>query len=303
MNKEGTDTNETGLVRILVILILLIIAGIFLWHWYLSMKIKDRSKELSANNQYSDMEFSVSVNPFTNLISMTVTLPPELVDDNNIFAAFGAALSEAMLKNLGPGFLERELNTIAREEYDLFAMFIPYRVRVITEKPSAEVIGAWRQQQEQKRIERELEQQRLERLREQQRLEEQKAARTEKARKRRKCTEYISKYITLENVHVSLGTNFGRTVKGIFGTLVNNGDRALNTVRIRIFFLDSEGKRIGEKAYSPILVTEYSFNDETPLKPNYRKDFGYNLENDAPSGWVEKVEVEIENIEFAEFKP
>jgi hypothetical protein len=55
-------------------------------------------------------------------------------------------------------------------------------------------------------------------------------------------------------------------------------------VTVRVYFLDGSGRRIGEKEFSPVLVTEFSFDDNTPLRPGYRKDFGYNVEDDAPSG-------------------
>lgn len=69
---------------------------------------------------------------------------------------------------------------------------------------------------------------------------------------------------------------------------------------IRVFFLDNAGRRIGEKDFSPVLVTEFSLGDNTPLHPGYRKDFGYNVEDDAPSGWAKKIEAEIADIEFLE---
>ena len=69
---------------------------------------------------------------------------------------------------------------------------------------------------------------------------------------------------------------------------------------VRIYFLDSAGRRIGEKEFSPVLVTDFSIGDNTPLRPGYRKDFGYNLEDYAPSGWSKRVEVEIIDIEFLE---
>jgi len=47
-----------------------------------------------------------------------------------------------------------------------------------------------------------------------------------------------------------------------------------------------------------VLVTEYSFmGDNTPLKPNYSRRFGYKLD-DAPSDWSKKVKVAVTDIEF-----
>lgn len=60
------------------------------------------------------------------------------------------------------------------------------------------------------------------------------------------------------------------------------------------------GCLFGEKDFHPILVTKYSIGDNKPLKPNYVKDFGYSIQDYAPSLWRGKVKGKISDIEFAE---
>lgn len=114
--------------------------------------------------------------------------------------------------------------------------------------------------------------------------------------------DYIDK-ITLKDFRVSEGKRYSTDdpVPGIFGTIINNGDRTLKEVEITVYFLDKDGTIIGEEDFHPVLVSEYSFGDDNkPLKPNYVKDFGYSVEDYAPSLWGGKVKGKITNIEFAD---
>lgn len=110
--------------------------------------------------------------------------------------------------------------------------------------------------------------------------------------------DYI-KQVELRNFKVGIGEKYGQRKKGVFGTIINQGDRTLNKVKITVYFLDKSGTIIGEKDFYPILVTKYSSGDNKPLKPNYVKDFGYSIEDAAPSLWGGKVKRKISDIEFA----
>jgi len=84
----------------------------------------------------------------------------------------------------------------------------------------------------------------------------------------------------------------------VFGTIRNHGDSTLTRVEITAYFLGADGKAIGEKQFSPVLVTQFSFSDKGPLKPGYIRDFGYVVRDDAPSGWGRKARAEITSIRF-----
>lgn len=101
--------------------------------------------------------------------------------------------------------------------------------------------------------------------------------------------------IEVRNIH--LGTDFLGTI-GVFGEIKNNGDRTLKQVEITTYCLDKNDKVVFEKTFHPVLVSEYSFmSDNTPLKPNYSRRFGYKLD-DAPSDWSKKVKVAVTDVEF-----
>ena len=71
------------------------------------------------------------VNALTNLVSITIVTSPRATEDDAP-APFGSVLEQAVIRTLGPSIVERELNTRAREQYDFYAMLIPYRVRIST---------------------------------------------------------------------------------------------------------------------------------------------------------------------------
>ena len=110
-----------------------------------------------------------------------------------------------------------------------------------------------------------------------------------------KAKKFYFDKIEVRNVH--LGTDFIGNV-GVFGEVKNNGDKTLKKVEVTAYCSDKNDKIIFEKTYHPILVTEYSFaDDNTPLKPNYSRRFGFKL-NDAPSDWSKKVKVSVTDVEF-----
>ena len=111
--------------------LVIVVAAVFGWHVYLSQSISDRVNSQQAG-EASGMEMSVSVNPFTNMVSVTMTQPSASESDNP-FAALGHALGSALGQAVLQPVIERELNTQAREYFDVYSMLLPYRVRVVTE--------------------------------------------------------------------------------------------------------------------------------------------------------------------------
>jgi hypothetical protein len=281
MEEPEAANNQPRWGRLGMLGFVVIIGLVIAWHFYLSISLNNLVRSLQTGSSNSERELSISVNPLTNLVSVTITMPSEL-NDENPFAALGTTLGKAMIQAVGPGFIEREMNTKARERYDLYAMFVPYRARISTEPASAEAVA------------------RIRETRKKQRADEAREKAKAEAERLRSIRAYFSSNLSLENVRVAPGERFGRTVDGVFGTIENNGTRSLRKVTVRIYFLDNTGRRIGEKDFSPVLVTQFSIGDEAPLRPGYRKDFGYNVEDDAPSGWAKRIEAEIVDIDFLE---
>ena len=254
--------------------------------------------DLSQERVEDGAEIDISINPITNLVSMTIAIPP--ADEDDVWGELGQAFAEALVQAIGPGYLERELNVASRQRYDFYAMLIPYSVKIELGEASPEAIArakerraAEQAEQERQRGQAQQEQQRIVAQRERQREQAQRKAERERR-------DYINSFVVLENVRVAKGERFGRPVDAVFGTVANNGDRTLNLVRIVVFYLGENGNRIGEVSYTLVLVSDFSLSDDPPLRPGYRKDFGYNLENDAPTDWSKQVEVEIAKIKFVE---
>lgn len=135
----------------------------------------------------------------------------------------------------------------------------------------------------------------------------QRAKKREAEAKRKKAKElaeikaYIP-FVKLKDFKVGKGTRhgFGEPKKAVFGTVVNEGDRTLNEVEVTVYFLDDFSQVVGEEDYHPVLVSEYNFSgDNKPLKPNYVRDFGYLVEDKAPSTWSGEATAKVTNLKFA----
>lgn len=115
---------------------------------------------------------------------------------------------------------------------------------------------------------------------------------------------YITQNLSLYDVSARYFDSMldGR-VPGVDFKIKNNGTRTLNSVKVRVVFLDDAGRPIAEETYFPVLVSSYSFgNSNTPLRPNYiwqqeRGQF-YTAKN-VPTEWkTGSVTASITEIEF-----
>lgn len=108
-------------------------------------------------------------------------------------------------------------------------------------------------------------------------------------------SSYLDK-VAAQNIKVGVSV---LNEPAVYGEVKNAGDRTLVEVEITVYFLDKNGRRIHEKSYHPVLVSQFSFGDSnTPLKPGYSRKFGVKA-NDAPSEWARKVTVEVTNVKFS----
>jgi hypothetical protein len=121
--------------------------------------------------------------------------------------------------------------------------------------------------------------------------------------------EYIAKYLKLYDLKARYeeSESEGR-LPGVTFKIKNEGDRTLDTVKVRVTFKDSGGRAIGEEDYSPVLYIRNNSGalvsgDNKPLRPGYiwqieRGKF-FNAKS-VPSEWKEgAVEARITDIEFA----
>ncbi|MEA1995407.1 MAG: hypothetical protein U9N18_04550 [Campylobacterota bacterium] len=116
---------------------------------------------------------------------------------------------------------------------------------------------------------------------------------------------YIIDNLMLQSIHVDRGygefdmPGYSEPKKGLFGKIKNLGDKSIKYIKLTVYFHDKNGNRIFEKDYL-VLNTDALFSEDSPLKPNYVKDIGILLEEDAPSDWGGKVDVEISKVKFAD---
>lgn len=117
-------------------------------------------------------------------------------------------------------------------------------------------------------------------------------------------TAYIRDHLKLYDLEAKYHSSYtDNHVPGVDFKIKNEGDRTLNRVTVNVVFYDENDKPIAEEEYNPVLVTEYSFGDNTPLKPNYiwQQERGRFYSADkVPSEWkAGKVTASITSIEFA----
>jgi hypothetical protein len=108
---------------------------VFGWHLYGVAETRRQAEELRSKHGAGAQGDPVTVNPVTDIVTVPIRGIPEKPKTDNPFEALGSALGTmlggALAKALEPSF-ERELNLRARESYDLYAILLPYRVRVVT---------------------------------------------------------------------------------------------------------------------------------------------------------------------------
>jgi len=108
---------------------------VFGWHLFGVADARRQAEDLRTKHSVANKDDPVTVNPVTDVVNVPVrALPPKSKPDNPFEAlgnALGSMLGGALAKALEPTF-ERDLNLRARESYDLYAMLLPYRVRVLT---------------------------------------------------------------------------------------------------------------------------------------------------------------------------
>lgn len=112
--------------------------------------------------------------------------------------------------------------------------------------------------------------------------------------------DYLEQYVMITNLRFERGRSYVRGEgMGILGTVINNGGRTLDKVLLRAYLLDDRGQPIAEDEYHAVLHLREGFamDKSYPLRPGYRKDFGW-IPN-APAGWSEKAKVKVVQVEFA----
>lgn len=246
---------------------------VVLWHLGASSDIVDRVKQIQNATNKTEFEATVDFNAWSNSVSIAIATPPKQDDQ---FLALGAALGELAVKAAGPTVFETALSLRARQTLDLYAILIPYKVTISTAPAGPEA------------------QARILAKRQQQKMENA----VEDAKRLAIARAYSSQYMQLTGVRAYTANDGGKVSDAVGGTIVNMGPATLNKVTIRIYFLDAAGKRIGEHDYTPVLVSVLALDDNTPLRPGYKRDFGYFVGAVAPAAWSRRIEFEVVDIDI-----
>jgi hypothetical protein len=178
-----------------VLLALLLIVG---WHLYVVSRIQKESQNGS--------DFSISLNPITDHVRIGISKPAQ--DEGEPANSLSAGLITMAIAVMQPA-AERAWNDKARQRLDLYAIIVPYGIEVSMQPRDPTAVAQLKARE----------------------LVEKQAAAAKATTAAKEARAYIDSNLRLENVRISTGENFGRTVWGIFGTVVNKGNRTLNRVK------------------------------------------------------------------------
>ncbi len=112
-------------------LIVVLALAAFFYHLYAANKITTAIERKADKLTTEQMDLSAKMNPFTNLL--TIELSFDFASDD-MWNSIGVTLADGFTQAFVPHKVEQELARKAREKYDVYAMIIPYRVRIVTEK-------------------------------------------------------------------------------------------------------------------------------------------------------------------------
>jgi len=115
---------------------------------------------------------------------------------------------------------------------------------------------------------------------------------------------YIDKVKLYDFTAKYFSTYLDGKTPGVNFKIKNEGDKTLTKVEVTVYFKDAANNVIAEEDYHPVLVSEYSFGDNKPLKPNYiwQMESGkFYTAKSVPSEWQEGNAVaKITDIKFEE---
>lgn len=112
-------------------LIIVLALAAFFYHLYAANKLTDAIERKAGKLTTENMDLSAKMNPFTNLL--TIQLSFDFADDD-MWKSLGVTLADGFIQSFGPKKIEQEMAKKARQKYDVYAMIVPYRVRIATEK-------------------------------------------------------------------------------------------------------------------------------------------------------------------------
>lgn len=97
------------------------------------------------------------------------------------------------------------------------------------------------------------------------------AKKVEKIDTEAEAKDYIANSLELYDVESKyFDSILDGKVPGVLFKIKNKGDKSLDRVEVKCYFLDATGNRISEEDFYPVNVSAYSFGgDNKPLKPGY----------------------------------
>jgi hypothetical protein len=106
----------------------------------------------------------------------------------------------------------------------------------------------------------------------------------------------VQKQIELLNVRVAFGQDERRVSTGVFGTVFNNSEQIIRLLEITTDYLDEENEVVKSARFFP--VYHLSFQNPGALEPQQSRQFGFDLEPQAPPNWSGEVRTRVSEVQF-----
>lgn len=129
-------------MSLFTLVVTVLLAAAFGWHLVFAQGVKRELQKESAKSKVEDVETTLQINVFTNLITVTVEQPAPA--SNSPLEILGRQVTSGLVQALAPGVLESKVNSRAREYYDLYAMVVPFKVQMVrVTKGRKSKLGLW----------------------------------------------------------------------------------------------------------------------------------------------------------------
>jgi hypothetical protein len=110
---------------------LLAAVAAFGWHLALWGDVVEHVHKVPAIRAVSPgIPVTVSVNPFTDRVTLTLAAP----DSKDLLSKLGSALAGALVEDVWPSAVEKELAEFAAAHNDWYARLVPFRAVVARER-------------------------------------------------------------------------------------------------------------------------------------------------------------------------
>ncbi len=267
----------------------------------LTGKISYEIDEITVKGNYADAKVNITMPDFGVMFSDIM--------GTAFLSAFSGADSEDMSKMMAKKYKDKDIpTTTTSQSYELIKESDGWKVFLNLEKQEkvSKLLGEAKELRKEKKLKGALKKygEVLELNSEEVTAKSGKAELTTEIADFEKKQAYIDKVKLYDFTAKYFSSYLDGETPGVTFKIKNEGEKTLTKVEVTVYFKDSSNNVIAEEDYHPVLVSDYSFGDNKPLKPNYiwQMESGkFYKAKSVPSEWQEGNAVaKITDLRFEE---